>query len=246
MQKGYNGYAMYKYKDKIRYSLVDKSGTVPPYEILNLFQNCSTEQSETIGKGVSYMLGLNKAWVLIGYKLVIERPVKYEEDIIVGTEPTGFRGFFGQRKYCIMDKDENYIIKADSLWTIIDLDSRSPLRITEEDFLGYELGEAFEGIKVERKIVFESEGEEQKAKIVPKSFIDNNGHMNNANYLRLAYEYVDDFDKATEISIAFVKEAVEGQKIVPYIHKEADGVGITFKNIDGEDLAKVLVKIDKK
>ena len=89
---------------------------------------------------------------------------------------------------------------------------------------------------------FKSEGEEQKAKIVPKSFIDNNGHMNNANYLRLAYEYVDDIDKAKEISIAFLKEAVEGQKIVPFVHKEEDGVGVTFKSVDGDELNKVFVK----
>lgn len=233
---------MYKYKDKIRYSLVDNTGTVPPYEILNLFQNCSTEQSESIGKGVKFMLGLNKAWVLIGYKLIINRPVKYEENIIVGTEPTDFKGFFGRRNYCIMDENEDFIVKADSLWTLIDLDSRSPLRITEEDFVGYELGEAFEDVMADRKMSFKSEGEEQKAKIVPKSFIDNNGHMNNANYLRLAYEYVDDIDKAKEISIAFLKEAVEGQKIVPFVHKEEDGVGVTFKSVDGDELNKVFVK----
>ena len=98
------------------------TGTVPPYEILNFFQNCSTEQSESIGKGVKFMLGLNKAWVLIGYKLIINRPVKYEENIIVGTEPTDFKGFFGRRNYCIMDENENFIVKADSLWTLIDLD----------------------------------------------------------------------------------------------------------------------------
>ena len=141
-----------------------------------------------------------------------------------------------------MDENEDFIIKADSLWTLIDLDSRSPLRITEEDFVGYELGEAFEDVKADRKMTFKSEGEEQKAKIVPKNFIDNNGHMNNANYLRLAYEYVDDIDKAKEISIAFMKEAVEGQKIVPFVHKEEDGVGVTFKSIDGEELNKVFVK----
>ena len=66
--------------------------------------------------------------------------------------------------------------------------------------------------------------------------------MNNANYLRLAYEYVDDIDKAKEISIAFMKEAVEGQKIVPFVHKEEDGVGVTFKSVDGDELNKVFVK----
>ena len=145
-----------------------------------------------------------------------------------------------------MDKDENYIVKADSLWTLIDLDSRSPLRITEEDFEGYELGEQFEEVNAERKLPFKSEGEQMPSVIVPKSFIDNNGHMNNANYLRLAYEYIEDMDKASEISIAFVKEAVEGQEIIPYKHFEEDGVGVLFKNTDGDDLAKVLVKMYKK
>ena len=145
-----------------------------------------------------------------------------------------------------MDKNENYIVKADSLWTLIDLDSRSPLRITEEDFDGYKLGESFEGIKAERKLVFKSDGEQMKSIVVPKSFIDNNGHVNNANYLRLAYEYVDEIDMAKEISIAFVKEAVEGQEIIPYKHLEEDGIGVTFKNSDDEILSRVLVKIDKK
>ena len=233
---------MYKYKDKIRYSHVDKKGKVPPYEILNFFQNCSTEQSEVIGKGVKYMLDHGKGWVIVGYKLVFERAVKYEDDIVIGTAPTGFKGFFARRKYAIMDESENFIVKADSLWTLIDMESRSPIRITEEEYEGYPMEDGFEGIKAERKLVFDAEATKMPSITVPKSFIDNNGHMNNANYLRAAYEYMEETKDIKEIQIAFLKEAVEGQEMIPYKYDLEDATGIEFRDTDGDVLCKVLVK----
>ena len=231
---------MYKYNDKARYSLVDQKGNIPPHQILNFFQNCSSEQSEQVGKGVKYMMGLNKAWVLLGYQICIDRPIKYEEEIIVGTEPTGFRGFFGQRNYCIMDKEENYIVKADSLWTLIDMESREPVRITEEDFGGYTLGESFEGIKAKRKLRFTSQGEKKGSFKVLNNYIDNNGHMNNANYLMLASEFLPNIEELTQINIAFIKEALLGQDMTVYVHNEEEGIGVCFKNDEGEELCKIL------
>ena len=234
---------MYKYEDKVRYSDVDRVGKVPAYQVLNYFQNASTEESEVVGKGVDYMMKQHKGWVLIGYKIKFNRHIKYDEEIIVGTEPTAFRGFFGRRNYCVMDKDQNYIIKADTLWTLIDTEKRAPVRLTEEDFLGYTLGEAFDDVKASRKLSFKSEGVEQEPVKVLKSFIDNNGHMNNTNYLRVAYEYIPEMSEAEEIEIAFVKEAVEGQEMIPYVHQEENARGVCFKSTDGEVLANVLVRV---
>ena len=237
------GEAMYKYEDKIRYSDVDRAGIVPAYQVLNFFQNASTAQSEVVGKGVEYMMSHNRGWVLIGYKIKFNRHIRYDEDIIVGTEPTGFRGFFGRRNYCIMDPEQNYIVKADTLWTLIDIEKRMPVRITEDEFEGYPMGEPFDDVKASRKLFFKSEGVEQEPVKVLKSFIDNNGHMNNTNYLRVAYEYIPEMSEASEIEIAFVKEAVEGQEMIPYVHEEEDGKGVCFKDADGEVLANIIVRV---
>ena len=206
---------MYKYKDKARYSLVNNKGYIPPHQILNYFQNCSSEQSEVIGKGVKYMMSQKKAWVLLGYKLVIQRPIKYEEELIVGTEPTGFKGFFGRRNYCIMD--------------------------TEENFSGYTLGQSFENVKAARKLRFKSEGELKGEFEVLKNYIDNNGHMNNANYLMLADEFLPSIENIAEIDIAFIKEAMLGQKMEAYVHDEEEGIGVSFM-VDGEEACKILAR----
>lgn len=232
---------MYKYKDKARYSLVNNKGYIPPHQILNYFQNCSSEQSEVIGKGVKYMMSQKKAWVLLGYKLVIQRPIKYEEELIVGTEPTGFKGFFGRRNYCIMDTEENYIVQADSLWTLIDMEERGPVRITEENFSGYTLGQSFENVKAARKLRFKSEGELKGEFEVLKNYIDNNGHMNNANYLMLADEFLPSIENIAEIDIAFIKEAMLGQKMEAYVHDEEEGIGVSFM-VDGEEACKILAR----
>ena len=52
------------------------------------------------------------------------------------------------RQFWIKDANGGYIVKAESIWSLLDTEKRMPVRITEGDISKYQLGEAFDSLKV--------------------------------------------------------------------------------------------------
>lgn len=230
---------MFSYKTKVSYSKIDRNGKVPLHEIMNYLQDCSTFHSESLGVGVEYMNSIGKAWVLIAYKIKINKQLKIGQNIIVSTAPTKFRGLLASRQFCIQDDKGEMLILADSEWVLIDKSSRKAVRITEEDKEKYPEEQGFGAEPAIRKIKFNTEGIEEKAFPVLKTYIDSNGHMNNADYLRAAEEFIpDDFD-CNELDIVYSRETLYGETITPYIYKEDGYIGINFVGTEGEQLTKI-------
>ena len=80
---------MFSYETTVSYSRTDRNGKVPMHEILNLLQDCSTFHSEDIGRGVSYMKREARAWVLVAYKVIVNRPIMFGQKITIGRQPLG-------------------------------------------------------------------------------------------------------------------------------------------------------------
>lgn len=230
---------MFSFNTKVSYSRVDKNGRVPLYEIMNYLQDCTNFHSENLGAGVKYMESVGKAWVIVAYKIVINKPIMLGQDICVGTAPTKFGGMFASRQFFIKDAEGEYLVQADTIWILMDLERRKPARITDKDASMYEIETVFEGVTASRKIKFTGETHKLPEFHVKKTYIDNNGHMNNADYLRAAEEFLPEGFTCRELDIVYNKESFEGQTIIPYLHEEKDGIGITFENQDGEILTKI-------
>ena len=211
------------------------------HEILNLLQDCSTFHSEDIGRGVSYMKSEARAWVLVAYKVIVNRPIMFGQKITIGTSPSKFSSMFASRQYFIKDENGDYLVQADSLWVLIDIQTRKPLRITEEDSSVYKPEPIFDNIKASRKIRFSSERTKLESFKVLKTYIDSNGHMNNANYLRAAEEFLPTNFPCHEVDIVYNKEAMEGEIITPYLYSEENGIGISFENQSGETLTRIML-----
>lgn len=225
---------MFSFNTKVSYSRVDRNEQVPIYEIMNYMQDCTNFHSESLGVGHKYMKSIGKVWVLISYKIKINKPIMLGQDICVGTAPTKFDSLFGLRQFFIKDDKGEYLVQADSIWVLIDLKNRKPTRITEEYLKKYKLETIFEGVTAKRKIRFKGEKHKLPAFEVKKTYIDDNGHMNNADYLRAAIEYLPECFMCKEMDIVYNKEAMEGETIIPYMYKEEEGIGISFEDEKGE------------
>lgn len=232
---------MFSYETTVSYSRTDRNGKVPMHEILNLLQDCSTFHSEDIGRGVSYMKREARAWVLVAYKVIVNRPIMFGQKITIGTSPSKFSSMFASRQYFIKDENGDYLVQADSLWVLIDIQTRKPLRITEEDSSVYKPEPIFDNIKASRKIRFSSERTKLESFKVLKTYIDSNGHMNNASYLRAAEEFLPTNFPCHEVDIVYNKEAMEGEIITPYLYSEENGIGISFENQSGETLTRIML-----
>ena len=66
---------MYSFESMVRYSELDESGKLSLLAIFNYFQDCSTFQSESLGKGIDYLKSKNVAWWLANWQVeIIKRP----------------------------------------------------------------------------------------------------------------------------------------------------------------------------
>ena len=235
---------MFTFQTTVSYSRVDRHGQVPLHEIMNYFQDCTNFHSESLGAGVDFMESVGRAWIIVAYKIKIKKQIKLGQDICVGTAPTKFKGMFASRNFVIRDAQGEELVQADSLWILMDLSNRRPTRITEEDTRMYREEEAFPNLTATRRIRLEGEGKEFPAFQVRKTYIDNNGHMNNADYLRAAAEFLPDDIEWKELDIVYSREAMEGETIVPYLYEETDGMGICFESVQGEVLTKIKLLAD--
>ena len=183
---------MYKYEKKVLFSDVDAYSNMTLEGILDSMQDCVNINSESIGRGIEYMHKTKRGWFAVSWNIEIRRYPKMFEDIVVKTWPYDFSSTLGFRNVIITDSDGNDIVCADSIWSLVDLDSGMPIKIEEEDSKGYEIEDRYPMDKLGRKIRLPQamvEGEDNLGvtyHTVTKTDIDFNGHMTNGCYIKYA------------------------------------------------------------
>lgn len=230
---------MYSYRDIVKYSDVDKNGNLPLYGVLEYFQNCINLHSLEIGRDFESMMAKGKAWVLISWKIKLEKQIRAYDKVEIGTWSHGFDKMYGYRNYVIFDEQGNKLAYADTKWILIDLNTRMPQRVQPEDIEGFAMGKAIEMPEISRKLKLSADREGKEPVKVLKTYIDTNGHMNNTAYFRLAEEYIPEELEYNTVDAVYVKETTEGMTMIPFVHKEENGIGISFEGADGTVFTKI-------
>ncbi len=181
---------MYTYNKKILFSDIDSGSRMSVGGILNAMQDCVNINSESIGRGIDYMLKKRRTWFAISWNIEIVRRPGMFEDVVVKTWPYDFTSAMGFRNVIITDESGEDIIKADSVWTLVDMDEGKPTRIEEEDAKGYDLEPKYPMEQLPRKIKLPKEFTAVDTIVVRKADIDYNGHMSNGKYIEIADEYI--------------------------------------------------------
>ncbi len=181
---------MYTYNKKILFSDIDCNSKMTVDGIMNSMQDCVNINSESIGRGIDYMMEKKRTWFAISWNIEIRRFPTMFEDVVVKTWPYDFSSTLGFRNVIISDSEGNDIICADSIWSLMDMNTGRPTKITDEDRLGYDLEEKYPMESLGRKISVPKELTQIDTITVKKSDIDYNGHMSNGKYIQIANEYV--------------------------------------------------------
>lgn len=205
---------------------IGKNNLIKNETILELLENTAGEHSDAVGYGVLNIEQTKASWVLLEWKVkIIKRPI-YSEKLTIKTWGRYFQKAYTYRDFEIHNTKGELCIIATSKWALIDINTHSIIRLTDELKNLY---------KPEEKSVFE---EETLSKLeVPTEFtnqiqytigrkdIDINNHMHNTYYLDLAYEALPEeiynerpFD---EFRITYKKEIQLGSRVTcKYANKE--------------------------
>lgn len=188
---------------------------------LNYFQEVSELHTEELGIGFNTLekeLGI--AWVLARIKIDMVKYPLWNDEIIVETWHQIPKKYEFERDYYIRDLDGNILVKASSLWVIVDIKTR---RLMKSEIIKIEYPSIFEERATDfrfSKIRPAGNAEKVYDRVIGCSDIDMNYHVNNSKYLDFIFDCFDMevlknyYAKSAEIH--YINETFTGDIITMY------------------------------
>lgn len=221
---------MYCYDSRIRYSECDGKNRLSLEALLNYFQDASTMQSEDLGVGFSYLMPRKLVWVLASWQIEIKRMPLLGERVVIGTLPHDFKGFLGSRNFIMKTQDGEVLAVANTLWTLLNFDSMKPTIPPQDMLAKYPVEPRLEMDYSRRKIVVSADGHREEAVVVRKQHLDSNNHVNNAQYVSIAMDYLPEEFEIGGLRVEYKKQAHLHDVLIPYVVEEDGMVIISLRD----------------
>lgn len=236
---------MYEYESRIGFSQCDADNNLALTSLIDMFQDASTFQSEDLGVGFDYLSERGVAWVLSYWEIDIIKFPKSCDRVLVGTFPNSMKGFMGGRNFCLKDMSGEFLVKANTLWTFLNMAEAKPERIPQNLCDLYVTEEKLDMIYESRKVAIpDGDGVDIKngdAIVIQKHHLDSNKHVNNGQYVKIAMAAIEeDIDMSTckRVRVDYRKQARLGDTIVPQIYKTGNKIVVALRD-DGEGIYSV-------
>lgn len=206
---------MYSYDTRVSFSKVDADSNLTINAIIDYFQDASTFHSEDIGLGYDYLIPRRLMWVINTWQVDVIRYPKYLERLKICTIPYKFRGFLGYRNFYIENEAGEVLVKANSMWSLIDIDMLKPARPDEKMITGYGEAEPIEMDYCSGKLRLPETIQEHSPIVVEPHFLDPNHHMNNGQYINIAKSCIMNPGPVKRLRAEYRSQAFLGDCIIP-------------------------------
>ncbi len=228
-----------QFQRQVQFSEVDDKLHMKLDNMLNAMQDCINAQSESIGRGINYMLEKKRTWFVVGWEIELRSYPKLRELINIKTWPTGFSATLGTRNAVIYSEQGEVLVCGESTWAMMDMQANRLSKITMEDVDGYELEDKFPMEYQGRKIKLPKEWQDGKEIWVGKNLLDYNCHMSNGKYIEAAYEYVPAEEQIIKIRAEYKNQSVYREKLQMKIANQEQHYIVLFLGEQGETKAVV-------
>lgn len=211
---------------RVKYHEIDKNWKLSINSVLNYFNDVVTLENYNNPERRKYLQDNCLNWLLLKWHIRLngQQPI-FGDKITVSTWPHSMDRYYAYRKFDLAFNNET-IVHASSLWLLIDIKKKKPVRINKKLIEFYKLsGE-------EKPIIFASDKVNKTNKCSHSEFIafdsdiDTNKHVNNAVYLRWIFDSLPekiyrDYS-LNEISISYKKEVLKNEHVLveSYFEKE--------------------------
>ncbi len=230
---------MYEFHTRVRYSELDEHGRLSLNGIINDFQDTTNFHSLSIGMGLDYVEQVQQFWMLVFWQIVIDRYPTHGEEIRIGTQAYDFSTTLGLRNFAILDAEGTYLVKANSIWTLIDGKTGHPMRIPMDVREAYGYAEPIPMEYAPRKIKLPKGMTPFAGVKVTRHMIDSNHHVNNGQYVQIAADLLPADVEIRELRVEYKRQAVLGEEIIPYMGKEDGRYVVSLCGTDGKPYAVV-------
>lgn len=238
---------MYQYKTTISSNDTDINYDLKASSLYMILQDAAMGAVVDLGIDSLELQKLGIDWIITRMDVEILKFPKYRDEITIQTYPAETQMCFYPRYWRILDKDGNVIIRASSIWALLDHQTR---RVSMRKDIVPEI--AFEKhddqIPQPRKIIAADTQLVDERKIY-YSEIDLNGHLNNCSYIKLLVDIHDvEFYKKHQISgitTNYVKEVYAGQTVKLYTKLE-NNVEVVEAKVDDEVVLTAEIRYKEK
>lgn len=208
---------MYSFTSNIRFSEVDSDKRLTLTSLINFFQDCTIFHSESLHAGFEYLEPKHKCWVLSSWQVVIHRLPMFGENVLIGTWPYGFSTLSGDRNFVLQNEAGENLVVANSFWVFTDTETGRPAKLDPDYIAMYPMEPALPMEYAPRKIALPQEYKEEACFTVTKQHLDTNHHVNNAQYIRMAEDYLPEAFEVGEFRAEYKKSAKLQDEIHPLI-----------------------------
>ncbi|MBQ9313839.1 MAG: hypothetical protein IJ220_02390 [Clostridia bacterium] len=237
----------YKQKFLVGYGEVDQYNKLRLSSLLNFLQDVATMHSKTLGYGTSECLELGIGWLLLSWHLKMYSYPEGDSTIEVRTWSRGIKGIHASRAYEILDEKGNLVAEADSIWALVDIKARKPIRPLPGMAEAYSAidRKPFENEKIK---IIEPEIIDDKASFkIQRRDIDTNRHCNNTKYIEYAIETIPEEiyseKHIEELEIVYKKQVIYNENIEVTCSKVDSNEFINvIKNENGEITTSIKTK----
>jgi acyl-ACP thioesterase len=200
-------------------------GQIKPYALMQCLQEAAARHAEQLGVGFANLEKRNVFWVLANMRLEVARLPRWNEGLTIRTWPSGLTRLAATREFIGRAEDGAEIFRAASEWMILDKHSGRPKSLTR---LELDLPAAGPKALTSEVLRLRPSGPYENAMTlrVPYSVLDFNGHVNNTEYVRWAFDALHEKGLAgapvRSMQMTYLAEAFQGDEIVVLVRPRDD------------------------
>jgi acyl-ACP thioesterase len=233
----------YEYKDRISFSRCDVNKKLSITSLIDAFQDASIFQSEDAGVGIDYLRERNLLWVLNYWEIEIDRMPGLCDEVTVGTYLFAFKSFMGFRNFYLKDMDGNYLVKANTTWTMVNTEKMTPVKAPEIIVAAYEQGVKLDMTYSPRKILLPQGDEwivrEADTRTVELHHLDVNMHVNNCQYINFALTAAGEDMDIRALRADYRLQAHLKDKIYPVVYAKGNERTVALNDEEGKPYSVV-------
>ncbi|WP_026526719.1 acyl-[acyl-carrier-protein] thioesterase [Butyrivibrio sp. VCD2006] len=250
---------MYKFDSRIRFSETDVEHYLTFESLIDYFQDCSTFQTQEGPATIEVTEKQGIAWVVASWQVEVKRLPKLGERIVTGTVPYELKGFFGHRNFFMDTESGERLAVANSVWMLMNMEKGCPARINDDMIATYPLDERLPMEYAARKIELPKDARvfEAASKKIGMHHLDSNMHVNNGQYIRIAFQAfenvaekngIDDLLQLVRsrenisIRVEYKQQAHLGDEVRPTVYVKEGIYTASINDIAGKPYAIVELK----
>lgn len=174
---------IYQEKFKVCSYMLDPGKRLSIPALFSVFGEAAHFDAGRRGWGYSEMISRNLAWVLIRVRIEVNRMPGWEEEVILKTWPKTMDGVMAYRDFELFDPSGQILAAGSTVWTLIDLVSRRPVRMSGPEYDTGKLAGISAISNKPGKIAWPADLVVVNRLQARYSQLDMNLHVNNARYL---------------------------------------------------------------